>query len=317
MNDYYAPIPTPGSDRDRDNCFYEILGGGAKFSLLEGFIDLKLPELLGKAGTSLSAGDICRQLKLNEHRGWKFLHDLALCGFLKESQAQACDMSTQYALSDQTKRFFGEDGAEGYFYRELVTFQRYVKDLKIPFVDVLRGADLPEMVKWPPQTKEASQHLETWMTVSADGAIDRLVNSGTLEGSKRILDVGGGDGTIAISLVKEHLPADVHVTVYNLPASAEMARANVEYYECSSQVDVVDGNFLEDTEFPGGYDTIMFNRVMADWSPTVCLMLMKMCKKALAPGGKLIISEVSTHRHKQSHRMQHIEAILFAQHIMC
>lgn len=166
MNDYFAPIPAPGSVRDCDDRFYEILGGGAKFSLLEGFIDLKLPEFLGEKGGFCTAGSICSELSLDEHRGWKFLHNLALCGFLTEVDGQSCDMNTKYAMSDDSKRFFGEDGTGGYFYRELVLFQRYVKDLKIPFVDMLRGAELPEMVKWPPRTPEAAQHLETWMSTS-------------------------------------------------------------------------------------------------------------------------------------------------------
>jgi hypothetical protein len=33
---------------------------------------------------------------------------------------------------------------------------------------------------------------------------------------------------------------------------------------------------------------------MADWTPTVCHMLMQMAKRSLYPGGKLIINEVST-----------------------
>lgn len=280
MDEYCIPVPTPGSDRDCDNRFYDILGGGAKFSLLEGFIDLNLPEVMGANKGPLTAGELCAQLQLDEHRGWKFLHDLSLCGFLVETDAQNCDMATKFSLSEESKLFFGEDGTHGYFYRELVIFQRYVKDLKIPLVDTLRGATLPDMVKWPPQTPEAAHHLETWMSmsalcfcyeacvhvpcvaaVSAKGAIQRLVDSDCLDCSKKILDVGGGDGTIAISLVKEHLPDDVHITVYNLPASAELARDNVEYYECSTQVTVTDGNFLEDEDFVGPFDTIMFNRV--------------------------------------------------------
>lgn len=82
-----------------------------------------------------------------------------------------------------------------------------------------------------------------------------------MHGSKNILDVGGGDGTIAISLIKEHLPTDVNITVYNLPASADMARLNVDYYDCGDRVQVVDGNFLKDIDFPGQFDTITFNRV--------------------------------------------------------
>ena len=177
INDDFVPIPTPGSDRDCDDRFYEILGGGAKFSLLEGLLDLKLPELLGEAKVPCKAGFICNKLGLDEHRGWKFLHDLALCGFLTESDAQNCDANTKYTLSEYAKRFFGEDGTEGYFYRELVLFQRYVKDLKVPFVDVLKGADLPEMVQWPPQTPEAAQHLETWMSKSALHHVEDSMNT--------------------------------------------------------------------------------------------------------------------------------------------
>lgn len=42
--------PPEGSLRDRGNRFYQILGGGARMKVLEAFLDLKLPELLGKEG---------------------------------------------------------------------------------------------------------------------------------------------------------------------------------------------------------------------------------------------------------------------------
>ena len=91
--------------------------------------------------------------------------------------------------------------------------------------------------------------------------MQRLIEADCLCNSKKILDVGGGDGTVAIMLVKEYLQPAANITVYNLPYSAEFARRNVEFYECDDQVRVVDGNFLEDKEFPGTYDAIMFNRV--------------------------------------------------------
>jgi hypothetical protein len=42
--------PPEGSPRDRGNKFYQILGGGARMKCLEAFVDLKIPELLGKEG---------------------------------------------------------------------------------------------------------------------------------------------------------------------------------------------------------------------------------------------------------------------------
>jgi hypothetical protein len=46
-------MPSPGSLRDRDNKFYQFLGGGARMKALEAFLDLGLPELLGKEGVEI------------------------------------------------------------------------------------------------------------------------------------------------------------------------------------------------------------------------------------------------------------------------
>ena len=100
--------------------------------------------------------------------------------------------------------------------------------------------------------------------VSADSALQNLAKSECLndDDCKKVLDVGGGDGTIAAILVKEHLHSGVNIFVYNLPASAQLARRNIKNCGCGDQVQVIDGNFMTDNNFPGGpYDAIMFNRV--------------------------------------------------------
>ena len=42
---------------------------------------------------------------------------------------------------------------------------------------------------------------------------------------------------------------------------------------------------------PGGFDRVLFSRVLADWSPAVCQMLLKKARAALNPGGTVVISE--------------------------
>lgn len=277
--------PPRGSLRDRDSRYYRLLAGGAKTRLLEAFLDLRIPELLGSEGP-LTASEICTQLALDPHRGWKFLHLLALAGLLEETDGSLGQDNAQYQLSPEAIEYFGESGGDGYFFRDLVQFWRNVGDL--PLVEVLRGMPLPAAVQWPPPGLEAAEHLETWMRVTAAGALDTLVASDALVGASRLLDVGGGDGTIGCGLIERYL--DLHVTVFNLPASAYLARRNISDRNAQGRVRVQEGDFLKD-ELPAGYDRILFSRVLTDWAPEVCRMLFDKAARALEPGGRLIINE--------------------------
>ena len=51
-----------------------------------------------------------------------------------------------------------------------------------------------------------------------------------------------------------------------------------------------EGDFLKE-EFPSGFDGMLFSRVLTDWTPTVCLMLIEKVHRALKKGGKIIINE--------------------------
>lgn len=282
----YVIEPAPeGSDRERDDRFYSLLAGGAKTRMLEAFMELDMPTVLGNEG-AMTASEICRRFSLHPDRGWKFCRLLAMCGLLKEEGGARGEDEAVYSLSDDSVRFFGADGSRSYYFYELVHFWKLMA--KWPTLEVLRGLPVPDAAHWPPPTPEAAAHIETWMRVTAEGAIRNIVNSGALEDVRRLLDVGGGDGTIGCSLVEQY--PDLHATVFNLPASAYIARRIIHERSCSDRVDVCEGDFNTD-EFPEGYDAIMFSRVLTDWSPAVCKMLFEKVRRALVPGGKLVINE--------------------------
>lgn len=272
--------------------------------MLETFLELQIPELLGKRnGLPMKAADICHELRLDAHRGWKFLHSLALSGLLDEFNGENGDDTAEFCLSKDSQTFFGTKGVkeESYYFRDLVLFWRYLNDLPTSLVSVLRGADLPQMPVWPPATYQAAQHLEKWMTVTSEGAIDTLLTSNAMVGASSFLDVGGGDGTIAIAVVNASMKSDsfnavpTKATVFNLPASADLARDNIALQDMADCIEVVEGNFLTD-ELPRGpnnkgYDRVLFSRVLTDWTPPVCRMLLEKARRALARGGRLVINE--------------------------
>jgi SAM-dependent methyltransferase len=266
--------------RQRDDLYYKLLAGAAHTRLFESTIDLRLPQLLAERGP-LTAAEIAESMSLHVKRAAKWLVLLERIGLLERNHENRYQ-NTSAAIA----LYWDKEGRENFFLRDLMEFCRRVNALD--FTSVLRGAPLPEAVRWPPRTKEAAEHLELWMTITANEAITALEKGTDWRGVRNVLDVGGGDGGIACALVRKY--DNLQATVFNLPASADLARQRIARENLSSRVQVVEGNFLED-ELPKGFDRVQFSRVLADWDPAVCQMLMHKSRAALNPGGSLVISE--------------------------
>jgi SAM-dependent methyltransferase len=265
--------------RERDDYYYKLLAGAAQTRLLESTVDLRLPHLLAERGP-LTAAEVAEALGLHFKRTAKWLVLLERIGMLTRTEGRYQNTNAAIALH------WDKEGRENYFLRDQLAFCRRVYSLD--FSEVLRGAPLPEAVRWPPRTKEAAEHLEYWMTITANEAWTALERGTDWATTKTLLDVGGGDGTIACELVRKY--DHLQVTVFNLPASADLARARIAREKLESRVRVVEGNFLEDA-LPLEFDRVLFSRVLADWDPAVCQMLLKKARASLNPGGSVVISE--------------------------
>jgi hypothetical protein len=268
-----------GRPRERDDFYYKLLAGSALTRLLESTVDLRLPHLLAEHGP-LTAAEVAEALGLHVKRTAKWLVLLERIGVVSRRDGRYHNTEAGISLH------WDKDGRENFFLRDQLLYCRYV--YAMDFSDVLRGAALPDAVRWPPRTKEAAAHLEYWMTITANeawGALERGTDWAT---TRTLLDVGGGDATIACALVRaiDHL----HVTVFNLPASADLARVRIAREKLEHRVSVVEGNFLEDG-LPKGFDRVQFSRVLADWDPAVCQMLLHKARASLNPGGSVVISE--------------------------
>jgi hypothetical protein len=265
--------------RARDDFYYKLLAGAPHTHLLESTIDLGLPQLLAKRGP-LTAAAIAEALGLHVKRAAKWLVLLERIGLVQSENERYQNTEVAIALH------WDEQGRENFFLRDLLEFCRRVNAQDL--TGLLRGTVLPELMHWPPRTKEGAAHLELWMTITANEAIGALERGTDWTHTKTLLDVGGGDATIACALVRK-IP-HLRVSVFNLPASAELARARIAREKLEDRVQVVEGNFLEH-DLPGGFDRVQFSRVLADWDPAVCQMLLHKSKAALNPGGSIVISE--------------------------
>ncbi|MGB3626636.1 MAG: methyltransferase [Henriciella sp.] len=103
---------------------------------------------------------------------------------------------------------------------------------------------------------------------------------------ERLLDVGGGDGTF-LRMAAEDAPG-LDLSLFELPAVAELAQERLE--DAGISADVHAGNMFEE-DWPDGADLITLIRVCLDHDDDRVATLLSRARKALKPGGVLLIGE--------------------------
>ena len=105
---------------------------------------------------------------------------------------------------------------------------------------------------------------------------------------RRILDVGGGDGTFLEAVARAAPAADL--VLFDLPAVAAEAKARFDRADLAGRTTVVGGDFRHD-HLPQGADLICLVRVLHDHDDDTVRALLLAARRALAPGGTVLIAE--------------------------
>jgi ubiquinone/menaquinone biosynthesis C-methylase UbiE len=265
--------------------YYDILAGGARYALFVSLLDLNVLPLL--AQQAMTADQIVTALGLDPLRGRKWVHLLHLTGLVAIETGNGGD--PRYLLSEMVRHMFGADGAGGWFHREFLRYYRAAAYYGMnTLLWTLRGSPVEYAVRYPPQDQADVELLHEWMRNTALTTLATIEQYVDFSRIGRLLDVAGGDGTMALQLWRRH--AHLAVTVFNVPAAAELARKRIAEAGAESRLTAVAGDFRLDP-FPGVHDAVMFSRVLADWPAELCRELLKKAHAVLEPGGRLIICE--------------------------
>lgn len=225
-------------------------------------------------------GELADRFGLLPQRLHKLLDCLECLGFVHRRQQGDALLDTEYRIAEGARQAAAdvlgpgsqELDRDGYPWRTLHG--------RLP--EVLRGElRMPEEAfVWPPADQAQVASFEQSMAVGLGPIIESFqAHAGLLRG-RRLLDIGGGDGTLAQRLV-EHDPA-VRADVYNL----ESVRPLVD----TERIGFVAGDFLTEP-LPTGYDVLSFVRVLHDWPPETARMLLTKAHTALPAGGRVLICE--------------------------
>ncbi len=106
--------------------------------------------------------------------------------------------------------------------------------------------------------------------------------------ARSLLDLGGGAGSYAFALIRK--TPGLHATVFDRPAAVKVAMSEAKKAGLGKRVGVIGGDLFTH-DYGGPYDVIFYSNVIHIYGPKENLQILKKVKKALRPGGRLIIVE--------------------------
>ncbi|MDN0193985.1 methyltransferase [Streptomyces sp. S.PNR 29] len=133
---------------------------------------------------------------------------------------------------------------------------------------------------------QAEEVLHRSMAAFTLRSLDGLLDNIELAGVRRLLDVGGGDGTTATRLAARF--PETEITVFDLPSVTQLAQDAQPDPGTGRPVRFHPGDLFADS-FPRGMDTVLFSHVLEVFSEQQIVELLRKAFDALTPGGKIVL----------------------------
>ena len=102
-----------------------------------------------------------------------------------------------------------------------------------------------------------------------------------------LVDVGGATGNMLAAILSRH--PGVRGVLFDRPYVIREAPALLTARGVADRVSIEAGSFFEGV--PTGGDAYLLSHIIHDWSEEQCLTILGHCRRAMAPGGKVLIIE--------------------------
>jgi len=134
---------------------------------------------------------------------------------------------------------------------------------------------------------ECGRLFDAAMAALMRGIDSAFVAAYPLAGVRRIVDIGGGDGTLMIALLQAH--PSLEGVLFDLPEVAAGAQRRIAEAGLEDRCATVAGNFFETV--PSGEDCYLLARVIHDWDDERALAILRNCCRAMPERGRLLLLE--------------------------
>ncbi len=134
---------------------------------------------------------------------------------------------------------------------------------------------------------ELNEHFNAGIERGTRRMADAIVTAYDFSKFSTVADVGGGHGVLLAAILKAH-PA-LRGMLVEQPHVLDGARTYLQAEGVASRCKVLAGDFFEG--LPAGADAHVLKSVIHDWNDDRALTILKACRRALKPGGTLLLVE--------------------------
>lgn len=137
------------------------------------------------------------------------------------------------------------------------------------------------------RTQEAKQTFIQGMHGFGLLSSPKAVEAFDLSGFRRLVDLGGATGHLAIAACERY--PNLHAVVFDLPQVVDSARVHIGKSIAASRIQVMAGDFFHD-ELPEA-DLFAVSRIVHDWSEDKIRALLRKIYERLPAGGGILLAE--------------------------
>lgn len=127
-------------------------------------------------------------------------------------------------------------------------------------------------------------------------------------GIDKVVDVGGGIGTMLVTLLQRH----PHLTgvLFDAPSVAEAAKDTIAAAGLEGRCERVGGDFF--ASVPAGGDAYVLSHIIHDWPVDACHTILRNCREAMNPGGRILIVEMVLPPGAEPHPGKILDVVMLA-----
>jgi O-methyltransferase domain/Dimerisation domain len=136
------------------------------------------------------------------------------------------------------------------------------------------------------QPEESAAFTEALENYSA-AILEELANIIDVDATSTAADIGGASGQLLLGLLRRS--SRLRGIVFDRPDVVASAMAAAKACGLEDRVTAIGGNFLESVPEA---DLYILKYVLCDWSDADCIRILKNCRHAMRPSGRLIVIEL-------------------------
>ena len=125
------------------------------------------------------------------------------------------------------------------------------------------------------------------MTVISAALAPAVLDAYSFEGIGTLLDVAGGHGYFICEVLNRY--PQMKGMLLDLPSVVDGAKCAICERRMDHRCEPIAGNFFE--HIPAGADAYFMQHIIHDWDDEHCIRILANCRKAMKPGGKVLVAE--------------------------